>query len=96
VSIPAGDPVSIRLVAGRLRLEAADLTTILARTSAPTALPRNRGAFADQRRDAAASLRERAAWIATRLEGLAIDLDRGANWLEQAQIEARATELAGG
>lgn len=90
MSVPYGDPEAIRSLATRLRAEAGELAAILARTAGPTALPQNQGAAADGSRELAAGLRERAGWISGRLDGLAVELDRGADWLDEARLAAEA------
>ena len=90
MSVPFGDPEAIRSVAVRLRADAGELDGIVARTAGPTALPGNQGMAAEASREVAAGLRERARWISNRLDGLAEDLDRGADWLDEAQRAAQA------
>ncbi len=90
MSIPTGDPAAIRSAAVRLRSEAGELVGVLTRTSGPTEFPANRGAAIERSRETATALRERGGWIANRLESLALELDRGADWLEQAQAAALA------
>jgi hypothetical protein len=81
----------MRGIAGRLRLEAAELGSIAARTAAPTELQGNFGEAADRDREVAFALREAAARIAGRLEALAADVDSGAAWLDRAILAARAS-----
>jgi hypothetical protein len=81
----------MRSLAARLRLEAAELSSIAARTAGATELPGNIGEAADRDREASFALREAAGRIARRLEALASDVDAGAVWLDQAILEARAT-----
>jgi hypothetical protein len=83
--------VAVRRLAAHLRAEAAELVSIGSRTAPATELPSNSGASADRDRERAAALRERAGRVAHRLELLAYELDRGAAWLEQAQLEAQAS-----
>jgi hypothetical protein len=90
VSVLAGDPAAMRSTAARLRAEAADARTSLSRTSVHTEFPVSRGAAVERSRETAAALRERSAWISDRLETLALELDRGADWLEEAQAAALA------
>jgi hypothetical protein len=85
--MPTGDPQAIRSLATQLRREAVELSDSVRRTAGSTDLPANRGAFADRARDTAGGLRERATWIATRIDAIAADLDRGAAWIEEAQRE---------
>ena len=94
MSIPYGDPASIRQAAARIRGTSADLVDATRATAGPTALQVSTGAAIERSRDAAVALRERATWIASRLDGTALELDRGADWLEQAQAEAIAAERA--
>lgn len=90
MSVLAGDPAAMRSTAVRLRVEADEVRAGLSRTSAHTEFPVSRGAAVERSRETAAALRERAGWISTRLETLALDLDRGADWLEEAQAAALA------
>ena len=90
MNIPNGDPQAIRSLAARLRIEAGELGTLLAQTARPTDLARNQGATAQREREVAAGLRERAGWISGRLESLALELDRGAQWLDEARLAAEA------
>ena len=90
MNIPYGDPEALRSLAVRLRIDAADVATILARTAGPAGLPQNQGAAAELDREVAAGLRERAGWNSTRLENVALELDRGAEWLDEARLAAEA------
>lgn len=90
MSMPNGDPEAVRGVAARLRSEADELDSIIARSAGPTELPRNQGGAADRSREVAAGLRERAGWISNRLASLALELDRGADWLDEARLAAEA------
>ena len=94
MTIPYGDPASIRQTAARLRAVSTDLVDSISATAGPTSFQASSGAAIDRSRDAASALRERAGWIAGRLENVALDLDQGADWLEQAQAEAIAAERA--
>ena len=90
MSVVSGDPEAMRGLAARLRLEAAELGGIAARTAVPTELPGNFGEAADRDRELSFALRQSAGRISRRLEALAADVDAGAAWLDQAILEARA------
>jgi hypothetical protein len=78
----------MRDLAARLRSIGREMAEVVAGAQDRTTLPRMRGGLVARFRDAMSQRRERGARLERRLELLAGELDRGADWLEQAQRDA--------
>jgi len=87
MTMPPGDPAALRSLARALRRDAGELSACEQQVARAGELPGNSGGFADRAREVSGGLRERTAWIVSRLEAIATEIDRGAAWIEEAQRE---------
>jgi hypothetical protein len=77
-----GDPAAIRSVAAELRRQSTLLDCAIGRLALPLEMPNNESSFADRSRNAALSIRQRAAGIGEGLLSHAAELDRAADTIE--------------
>lgn len=78
----------MRQLAARLRLIGQEMAGTVAGAQDRTTLSQMRGGLIDRFRDVMSQRRERGGRLERRLELLAAELERAADWLEQAQYEA--------
>lgn len=94
IDFPIGDAPAMRARAQSMRAEAAVLREADVGAAGPAEIPNNIGASADRVRDAMWDRKMRLYHVADRLDGLAFELERSADGVEQAILDFQVRSQA--